>query len=191
MTSKDHQKRKGGEISLQKQESYLVEQSKNGDRKAYEQLYRNNVGKVHGLCLRLCGQKELAEDLTQEAFVKAWLKIDTFRGDSAFGSWMYRLTSNLVIGYLRQQTKWKMESFSEVHENSMGFASIHEERPDLDTALMSLPQQARVVVILHEYLGYQHNEISDITGMAVGSSKSQLHRAKSLLKTKATKQVRL
>ena len=183
MTSKYHQKRKDGDISLQEQETYLVEQSKNGDRKAYEQLYKNNVGKVHGLCLRMCGQKELAEDLTQEAFVKAWQKLDSFRGESAFGSWLYRLTSNLVIGYLRQQTKWKMECFSEVHENTLGFASVHEERPDLDTALMSLPEQARVVVILHEYLGYQHNEISDMTGMAVGTSKSQLHRAKSMLKS--------
>ncbi len=165
-------------------ESSLVQKSKNGDRKAYEQLYRSNVGKVHGLCLRLCGQKELAEDLTQEAFIKAWQKIDQFRGDSAFSSWLYRLTSNVVIGYLRQQNKWKMDSFSEIHEATLGFAGLHDERPDLEKALQSLPEQARVVVILHEYLGYKHTEISELTGMAVGSSKSQLHRAKALLQSR-------
>ncbi|MEM7361312.1 MAG: RNA polymerase sigma factor [Pseudomonadota bacterium] len=163
-------------------ESQLVELSKNGDRKAYEQLYRANVGKVNALCLRLCGQRELAEDLTQEAFIKAWQKIGSFRGESAFGSWMYRLTSNLVIAYLRQQNKWKMTNFEDYsHEASLGIATIHDERPDLEKVLMKLPDQARVVVILYEYLGYRHNEISEITGMAVGTSKSHLHRAKIIL----------
>ncbi len=167
---------------LQQNESHLVELSQQGDQKAYEQLYRDNVGKVYALCMRLCGQKQLAEDLCQESFIKAWQKIDSFRGESAFSSWMYRLTSNTVIGYLRQQTKWKMESFSEQHEATVGYTEIIDERPDIETALMTLPEQARVVVILYEYLGYQHNEIAAITGMAVGSSKSQLHRAKLILK---------
>jgi len=167
---------------LQETESELIESCKQGDRKAYERLYRANVGKVNALCMRLCGQRELAEDLTQEAFVKAWLKLDSFRGDSAFGSWMYRLTSNLVIAYLRQQNKWKMVNFEDqAHEAILGFTSIHDERPDLEKTLMSLPDQARVVIILYEYLGYRHQEISAITGMAVGTSKSHLHRAKLLL----------
>ena len=171
---------------LEESESNLVRLSKQGDRKAYEQLYRNNVGKVYALCVRLCGQKELAEDLCQEAFITAWQKIDSFRGESAFGTWMYRLTSNTVIGYLRQQTKWKMESFVEQHEPIVGVTQITQERPDIETLLMDLPVKARAVVILYEYLGYQHNEIADITGMAVGSSKSQLHRAKLILKDRAT-----
>ena len=167
---------------LHENESHLVELSKQGDRKAYEQLYRANVGKVYALCMRLCGQKELAEDLCQDSFIRAWQKIGSFRGESAFSSWMYRLTSNTVIGYLRQQTKWKMECFSEKHEATIGHTQIVDERPDIETALMALPEQARAVVILYEYLGYQHNEIAAITGMAVGSSKSQLHRAKLILK---------
>ena len=164
-------------------EYHLVERSKQGDHKAYEQLYRANAGKVYALCLRLCGQRELAEDLSQEAFIRAWQKISSFRGDSAFGSWLYRLTSNVVIGHLRQQNKWKMEVFDEQHHQAtLGFSSIQDNRPDIEKALMALPDQARVVVILHEYLGYQHNEIAELMGMAVGTSKSQLHRAKILLK---------
>ncbi|MFT7525602.1 MAG: RNA polymerase sigma-70 factor (ECF subfamily) [Arenicella sp.] len=168
---------------MQYSESQLVARSQQGDHQAYEQLYRANVGKVNALCMRLCGQRELAEDLCQEAFIKAWQKIDSFRGDSAFGSWLYRLTSNLVIGYLRQQNKWKMVSFdSQIHEATNGFSKMHDERLDLEKTLMRLPDQARVVVILYEYLGYRHHEISKLTGIAVGTSKSHLHRAKLLFK---------
>lgn len=168
-------------------ESSLIQRSQNGDHKAFEQLYRSNAGKVHGLCLRLCGQRELAEDLTQEAFVRAWQKLDSFRGDSAFGSWLYRLTSNVVIGYLRRQSKWKMVSFeAELHEPALGVAQMSTERPDIEKKLSGLPDQARVVVILHEYLGYQHNEIAELTGMAVGTSKSHLHRARDLFKQRAS-----
>lgn len=163
-------------------ESELIKLAKAGDLKAYEQLYRTHVGKIHALCLRLTGQKELAEDMTQEAFIRAWQKLDSFRGDSAFGSWLYRLSSNVAIGYLRQQNKWRMVSFDDqLHQSSLGYASIHEEGPDLEKTLMKLPDQARVVVILHEHLGYKHKEISQLTGMAVGTSKSLLFRAKALL----------
>lgn len=167
-------------------ESSLIRRSKNGDHKAFEQLYRANAGKVNGLCFRLCGQRELAEDLTQESFIRAWQKLDSFRGDSAFGSWLYRLTSNVVIGYLRQQSKWKLVSFDDgLHEAALGVASLNTSMSDIEKKLARLPEQARVVIILHEYLGYQHNEIAEITGMAAGTSKSHLHRAKQLLKQRA------
>jgi RNA polymerase sigma-70 factor (ECF subfamily) len=168
---------------LQYSESQLIARSQQGDHQAYEQLYRAHVGKVNAVCMRLCGQRELAEDLCQESFIRAWQKIDSFRGDSAFGSWLYRLTSNVVIGYLRQQNKWKMVSFdSQIHEATNGFSKMHDERLDLEKTLMRLPDQARVVVILYEYLGYRHHEISKLTGIAVGTSKSHLHRAKLLFK---------
>lgn len=163
-------------------ESQLVALSQQGDRKAYEKLYQANVGKIYALCMRLCGQKELAEDMTQESFIRAWQKIDQFHGDSAFGSWLYRLSSNVAIGYLRQQSKWKLvEYLPALHEDHYETGSDHSM--DIDRALMSLPDQARSVVILHEYLGYQHDEISNLTGIAIGTSKSHLHRARKLLKT--------
>ena len=163
-------------------ESLWIELSKQGDQQAYEKLYRANVGRVYALCLRLCGQTDMAEDFTQEAFIRAWQKLDKFRGESAFSSWLYRLTSNLVIGELRKKSKWNHLSFcAEVHETHLGVDTIQDERGDIERAIRTPPDQARVVLILYEYLGYQHNEIADLTGMAVGTSKTHLHRARNML----------
>ena len=171
-------------------ENQLVIRSLNGDRTAYEKLYQANVGKVFALCLRMCGQKELAEDLAQEAFIRAWQKLDSFRGDSKFSSWLYRLTSNVVIGHLRSNNKWKLEQYDEsVHEKSLAHETpkdtIRAHQDDIERALLTLPEKARVVLIMHDYLGYKHTEISEITGMAIGTSKTHLHRAKAQLKAQA------
>ena len=171
-------------------ESQLVLRSQNGDQRAYETLYRANIGKVYALCLRLCGQKELAEDLSQESFIRAWQKIDSFRGDSAFSSWLFRLTSNVVIGHLRKHNKWVIESLDDKeYDQTTSSERPFGENRDIDTALQCLSDTARVVLIMYEYLGYQHNEISKITGMAVGTSKTHLHRARTILKANAQKYV--
>jgi RNA polymerase sigma-70 factor (ECF subfamily) len=181
---------------LLEEESQLVLRSKNGDQIAYEKLYIANIGKVFALCLRLCGQRELAEDLAQEAFIRAWQKIGSFRGDSKFSSWLFRLTSNVVIGHLRKHNKWQTDSLDE--EGSYETADWQQtqsiDRPfglhqEIDKALRCLSDNARVVLIMHEYLGYQHNEISAITGMAIGTSKTHLHRARTTLKAQAERTV--
>lgn len=177
---------------MQEEEQQLVLRCKNGDHTAYEKLYRANVGKVYALCMRMCGQKELAEDLTQEAFIRAWQKLDTFRGDSAFSSWLYRLTSNVVIGQLRKGSKWHEESFDDhAHQEILGVQRIDNHRADIEKALQGLSDKARSVLIMYEYLGYQHNEISEITGMAVGTSKTHLHRARTYLAKRADAQARM
>ena len=178
------------ENTLQEDENQLVLRSLNGDRTAYEKLYRANVGKVYALCLRMCGQKDLAEDLTQEAFIRAWQKLDSFRGDSKFSSWLYRLTSNVVIGHMRSNKKWQFEDYDEgKHEQSLVEISqttmMAANKKDIEKALNTLSEQARVVLIMHEYLGYKHTEISKITGMAIGTSKTHLHRARAQLKAQA------
>jgi len=155
-------------------------------------LYRANIGKVFALCMRLCGQKELAEDLAQESFIRAWQKIASFRGDSKFSSWLFRLTSNVVIGHLRKNSKWQTDSLDEEdsYETAEWQQTQSTDRPfglhqEIDKALRCLSDSARVVLIMHEYLGYQHNEISAMTGMAVGTSKTHLHRARTTLKAQA------
>ncbi len=166
-------------------ESQLVLRCQHGDQRAFEQLYRANVGKVYALCLRLCGQKSLAEDLTQEAFIRAWQKLASFRGDAAFSSWLYRLTTNVVIGHLRKHTKWRIESLDEQeYEQTAAKTRPFGIEQEIDQALRCLPDTGRVVLILVEYLGYQHNEISELTGMAIGTSKTHLHRARAKLKAK-------
>lgn len=175
------------------EESQLVSRSKNGDQSAYESLYRENIGKVYALCLRLCGQKELAEDLAQESFIRAWQKLDSFRGDAKFSSWLFRLTSNVVIGHLRKHSKWQIDSFEDSH-NGYEYEQSAINRPfglqdEIDQALRCLSDTARVVLIMYEYLGYQHNEISEITGMAIGTSKTHLHRARTILRAQAEQQL--
>lgn len=168
------------------EESQLVIRSQNGDQIAYEKLYRANVGKVYALCLRLCGQKELAEDLAQESFIRAWQKLGSFRGDSKFSSWLFRLTSNVVIGHLRKHSKWQIDSLDEAaYDQTQSYDRPFGMHEEIDKALRCLSDSARVVLIMHEYLGYQHNEISEITGMAVGTSKTHLHRARTTLKAQA------
>ena len=163
-------------------ESELLDLAKQGDLHAFETLYRTHVGKIYALCLRMCGNTELAEDLTQESFIRAWQKLDGFRGDAAFSSWLYRLSSNVVIGHLRQRKNWALLEFDEhKHQAALGSTRIVDERPDIETLLAHLPGQARVVVILYEYLGYKHSEIARLTGIAVGTSKSLLYRARKQL----------
>lgn len=168
-------------------ESQLILRSKNGDSTAFEKLYRDNVGRVYALCLRMCGQKDLAEDLSQEAFIRAWQKLNSFRGDSAFSSWLFRLTSNVVVGHMRKQKKWHIVSLDEQeYDQTPAVSKLPEHnRHDIERSLSVLSDTSRVVLIMYEYLGYQHNEISDITGMAIGTSKTHLHRARATLKARA------
>ena len=168
------------------EELQLVIRSQNGDQTAYEKLYRANIGRVYALCLRLCGQKELAEDMAQESFIRAWQKIGSFRGDSKFSSWLFRLTSNVVIGHLRKNTKWQTDWLNEAeHDQTQSYERPFGLREEIDKALRCLSDSARVVLVMYEYLGYQHNEISEITGMAIGTSKTHLHRARVALKAQA------
>lgn len=161
-------------------EDLLVVRARHNDTRAYEQLYRKHVGRVYGLCLRLCADREVAEDLAQEAFVLAWRRLATFRGDSAFGSWLYRIAANVSLSYLRKQKHFGVSL--ELSENDEPTAeSDLAERMSLDKAIAQLPAGARAVFVLYSLEGYSHQEISDELKIATGSSKAQLHRARKLL----------
>lgn len=161
-------------------EDDLVERAKHNDYKAYEQLYRLHVGRVLALCFRLCNDRDMAEDLTQEAFVMAWRKLGNFRGESAFGSWLYRIATNTVLSYLRKQKHFlKSLDIDDVPEQAM--RDDVALQMGLETAIGRLPDGARAVFVLYSLEGFTHDEISDSLGIAQGSSKAQLHRARQLL----------
>lgn len=158
----------------------LVARARENDIRAYEQLYEMHVGRVLALCVRLCNDRDMAEDLTQEAFVQAWRKLGSFRGDSAFGSWVYRIAANTALSYLRKQTPFKKSlELTDIDEPSM--REDTDEQIGLEAAIAALPDGARTVFVLYSLEGYTHDEIAGLLGIAQGSSKAQLHRARQLL----------
>jgi RNA polymerase sigma-70 factor, ECF subfamily len=162
-----------------------VDRARGRDVRAFEELYRAHAGRVHALCLRMCGDPVRAEDLVQEVFLRVWQRIDTFEGRSRFTTWLHRLTVNRVTDALRAELKHAHdEQLSETAEEllpaSSGRAPI--AGIDLDAAIRNLPAGARYVFVLHDVEGYGHEEIAAMSGITVGTSKSQLYRARRLLR---------
>jgi RNA polymerase sigma-70 factor (ECF subfamily) len=166
-------------------ERELVRRAQAGDLPAFEQLYRDNVRRVHATCLRLCCDASLAEELTQDAFVRAWEKLGSFRGESAFSSWMHPLAVNLALSRRRSQRRY--EARVTTTDDPGAFErprapAAHEAGIDVERALATLPPGARSVFVLHDVEGYRHDEIAHLIGVATGTSKAQLHRARKLLR---------
>jgi RNA polymerase sigma-70 factor (ECF subfamily) len=162
----------------------LVRRSVAGDMRAFEQLYRSHVGRVHGAILRLVGMdRARAEELTQEAFVRAWQKLATFRFDAAFSTWLYRLGVNTALMELRgRREEDNVDDATLEYAAGFDLPFCAGERGDLERAVAALPPRARAVLVLHDVEGWKHEEIATQLGMAVGSSKAQLHRARGLLR---------
>ncbi|MEW6168664.1 MAG: RNA polymerase sigma factor [Pseudomonadota bacterium] len=172
-------------------ETQLVRRAAAGDALAFEHLYRAHVGRIYGLCVRLVdGDRAKAEQYTQDAFVRAWEKLDSFRGEAEFSTWLHRLTVNLVLGEHRLLRRWVSldEGGGEGADGDATRASGDPapqavgDRIDIERALAKLPKGARTVLILHDVEGYRHEEIAGLTGIAVGTSKAQLHRARRLMR---------
>lgn len=165
-----------------------VRAAQGGDVAAFEQLYRDHQGRVYALCLRMTADPGRAEELTQDVFLRAWDKLSTFRGDAAFSTWLHRLAVNVVLGDRRSQGKrWarlvmseNMAPFEDREKSTA--AQMTGVGMDLEAAISALPEGARTVFVLYEIEGYRHDEIADMTGTAVGTSKAQLHRARRLLR---------
>lgn len=166
-------------------EAGLIQRALEGDVAAFEQLYRENVRRVYALCLRLSSDPSLAEELTQDVFVRAWQKLGSFRGESAFSSWLYPLTVNVALTERRSRVRRTSKVFGTddptVFEKP-GAPPQHDAGFDLEGAMASLPPGARSVFVLHDVEGYKHEEIAELTGVATGTSKAQLHRARKLLR---------
>jgi RNA polymerase sigma-70 factor (ECF subfamily) len=166
-------------------ERRLVQDAQNGDLLAFERLYRENERKVFALCLRLSCDAALAEELTQEVFVRAWRKLGTFRGESAFSSWLYPLTVNVALSERRSRRRRDARIFATDDPASLERAP-GTPRPeagfDLEKAMAGLPPGARTVFVLHDVEGRTHEEIAAMLDLAPGTSKAQLFRARRLLR---------
>lgn len=163
----------------------LVRRALDGDLEAFEQLYRENVNRVHALCLRITADATRAEDLTQEIFVRAWEKLASFRGESSFYTWLHRLAVNYVIQTHRSEAR-RAARVTVVEDPALlspgRLDPPAESRLDLERAVAALPPGARMVFVLHDVEGLRHEEIARRMGSAVGTSKAQLHRARRLLR---------
>lgn len=167
------------------EEAEWVARARAGEVQAFERLYRGHVGRMYALCLRMCGNALEAEEMVQEAFVRAWEKLGTFRGDSAFASWLHRLTVNVVLGAWRSRGRRREQVVAMDDAASLTHPS-HEPQPrhrvDLERAIGELPTGARTIFVLHDVEGYTHRELAELTGLAEGTCKAQLHRARRLLR---------
>src|SRR5579885_2553092 len=166
-------------------EGALIQRAQSGDTRAFERLYREHVGRVYGLCLRMTHDPALAEDCTQETFVNAWRALERFETRSSLATWLHRIAVNVVLARRRRggpvvesaasaeedepiETEWTLETPMEVQE--------------IETAIERLPEGARDVLVLHAIYGYSHVEAAAMLGVAEGTCKAQLHRARSLLR---------
>ena len=155
-----------------------------GDRRAFERLYRAHVDRVYALCVRMVADRSLAEELTQDVFVRAWEKLALFRGESSFGTWIHRLTVNLVLN--RRDSDGRRDRRTVDDAATIDALPARPlapgDRMDLEKAIAGLPPGARRVFVLHDVEGYRHEEIAELLGITSGGSKAQLHRARLLLR---------
>ena len=165
------------------QGSDLVRRAQAGDRAAFQRLYEDHVGRVYALCVRLTGDPEDAMERTQDVFVRAWGKLNSFRGEAAFATWLHRLAVNVVL--MDRRSAGRRERRTDAAA-VLGPRSEPAPRAglavDLERAIAALPPGARSVFVLYDVEGYRHEEIAEMTGIAAGTSKAQLHRARKLLR---------
>lgn len=172
----------------------VIRLAQQGDSRAFEHIYRLHAPRVYALCLRLARDPVEAEDFAQEVFMQLFRKIHTFRGESAFSSWLYRLAANQVFMRFRKKklTMNSLESSTEFDDESgstelqVGVTDLRLsglfDRINLEAAIKQLPAGYKVMFVLHDVVGYEHHEIAKILGCSVGNSKSQLHKARKRLR---------
>jgi len=174
-------------------EAEAIDKAKGGDAYSFEILYSMHKRRVYSLCLRMTGNTAEAEDLTQEAFLQLYRKIATFRGESAFSTWLHRLSVNVVLMHLRKKglPEVSLEETLEPQQEDGPKRDIGArdnvlagsiDRVNLERAIESLPPGYRIIFVLHDVEGYEHNEIAEMMGCSIGNSKSQLHKARMKLR---------
>jgi RNA polymerase sigma-70 factor (ECF subfamily) len=156
-----------------------------GDRRAFERLYHLHANRVFSVCARMVSDRTVAEELTQDVFVRAWGKLNLYRGESAFSTWLHRLAVNVVLnarkaeGARRNRYGGGDEELDSVPQGALPSPGI---AMDLEAAIATLPPGAKKVFLLHDVEGFKHEEIAEMLGITAGGSKAQLHRARLLLR---------
>jgi RNA polymerase sigma-70 factor (ECF subfamily) len=179
--------------STEPSEAEAIEKAKQGDAQAFQVLYDKHKRRVYSLCLRMTANTAEAEDLAQEAFLQLYRKIGTFRGESAFSTWLHRLSVNVVLMHLRKKSL-PVVSLEETTQGAEEDSAKKDfgaddvalsgsiDRLHLQRAVRDLPPGYRTIFVLHDVEGYEHNEIAGMVGCSVGNSKSQLHKARMKLR---------
>ena len=163
-----------------------IRRAQAGDVDAFELLYREHAGRVYALCLRLkAGESNDATELMQDVFIRAWRRLETFRGDCAFSSWLHRLAVNTMLENARSENR-RIARVLPMDDTSRLAGAARSSgidlKMDMEDAIASLPKGARLAFVLHDVEGYQHQEIAEQLGVTVGTIKAQLHRARRLLR---------
>jgi RNA polymerase sigma-70 factor, ECF subfamily len=164
-------------------EGALVERARNGDTRAFERLYREHSGRVYGLCLRMTREPHLAEDCTQETFINAWRALGGFETRSSLSTWLHRIAVNVTLAKRRKAGAVEAPLDDDEADAGSGWAletpvEVHE----IESAIAALPEGARDALVLHALYGYSHLEAAQMLGIAEGTCKAQLHRARRLLR---------
>ena len=175
---------RGSSPTLADESAELARRAQTGDAAAFERLYRLHATHVRAICLRLCADGQRAEEAAQDAWVRAWERLAQWRGDAAFGTWLHRLTVNVVLESFRAERR-RIARVTLAEDEDEVDAPIPSREPgdalDLERAIARLPRGARTVFVLHDVEGYQHSEIAAMTGLAEGTLRAQLCRARRLL----------
>lgn len=161
-----------------------VLRAQQGDRDAFEHVYRAHVERVYALCLRMCGDTQEAEELTQDVFVRAWKKLDSFRAESRFSTWLHRLAVNIVLQARRARGRRRAREETVPDLERYGREAVSAmpgTRVDLERAIAGLPDGAREVLVLRDVEGFKYQEIAEMTGVTLGTVKAQIHRARALV----------
>jgi RNA polymerase sigma-70 factor (ECF subfamily) len=183
----------GGKAQSGLNDAEIIRRAQRGDAEAFERLYQLHKSRVYSLCLRMLGNPAEAEDMAQEAFLQLFRKISTFRGESQFSTWLHRLAVNVVLMHLRKKglPEVSLEETMEPQQEDGPRKDIGArdnvlagsiDRVNLERAIESLPPGYRIIFVLHDIEGYEHNEIAEMMGCSIGNSKSQLHKARMKLR---------
>jgi len=162
----------------------VVRRAQQGDVAAFEVLYRSHAPAIHALCRRMLGNDRDARELVQDVFVRAWEKLESFRGQSSLATWLHRLAVNVVLHHLRTVKRESLRMLDDTDDISLATRSPAtglDAGIDVDRALARLPAGARTVFVLHDIHGYSHEEIAQMTGIAAGTARAQLWRARRAL----------